>query len=166
MTSSSLIRHPSFTAFALQILLAYEWISGGIEKMTQGRFVSEIEKTLGRFESGNPHGWYVRSILRIAKNAPEIFGQLVQWGELFVGIGLIAAILWYGFGRDRQQSPWTRFIAIPALLGGMFMNINFYYAAGWTNPSTGGLNMLMFWAQLILILFWIHSRDEKAVRTK
>lgn len=161
MKLSSLIRHPYFVPFFIQAVLAYEWISGGLGKIYEGQFVSTIGKTLGRFENGNPHEWYAGSVLRIAKNSPEIFGQLVQWGELLAGIGLIVSILVYGFGRESQWKDMARYVAIPSLLGGAFMNANFYYAAGWTSASTGGLNMVMFWVQVVLILFWVKPWEEK-----
>lgn len=161
MKLSSLIRHPHFVAFSIQAALAYEWISGGLGKIYEGPFVSTIGKTLVRFENGNPHEWYAGSVLRTAKNFPETFGQLVQWGELLAGIGLVVAILVYGLSTQSQWKNMARYTAILSLLGGAFMNANFYYAAGWTSPSTGGLNMLMFLVQAVLILFWMKPWEEK-----
>lgn len=161
MKPSSLIRHPFFIAFSLQAILAYEWLSGGIEKIHGGQFVSNIGKTLSRFENGNPHGWYVGSILHAAKNASGLFGQLVQWGELLAGIGLGITLVVYGLGRQPTLKNTARVLAILSLLGGAFMNANFYYAAGWTSPSTGGLNLLMFLLQIVLIVFWMKPWEEK-----
>ncbi len=163
MKLSSLIRHPYFVTFSIQAVLAYEWISGGLGKIYEGQFVSNIGKTLGRFETGNPHEWYVGSVLRIAKNSPEAFGQLVQWGELLAGIGLVAAILVYGLSRQPQWRNIARYAAILSLLGGALMNVNFYYAAGWTSTSTGGLNMVMLWMQVVLLATWVSAlrKDQK-----
>jgi uncharacterized membrane protein YphA (DoxX/SURF4 family) len=144
-----------------QAVFAYEWISGGLGKIYEGQFVSTIGKTLSRFDNGNPHEWYAGSVLRIAKNSPEIFAQLVQWGELLAGIGVVVAILVYGLSTRSQWKNTARYVAILSLLGGAFMNANFYYAAGWTSPSTGGLNIVMFWIQVVLILFWVKPWEEK-----
>lgn len=163
MKPFSLIRHPFFVAFSLQAVLAYEWLSGGIEKIHGGQFVSNIGKTLSRFETGNPHEWYVGSILHTAKNAPELFGQLVQWGELLAGIGLVIALVMYGLGKQTTLKSAARILALLSLLGGAFMNANFYYAAGWTSPSTGGLNLLMFLLQTVLFFFWLAPSNEKRV---
>jgi hypothetical protein len=137
------------------MILAYEWLSGGWEKVHGGQFVLNIGKTLSRFENGNPHAWYVGSVLRIAKNHPVSFGMLVQWGELLVGIGLVTALILYVFGAWPWSKTSAGLIAVSALLGGVFMNLNFYFAAGWTSPSTSGLNVFMFWVQGALILFWM-----------
>ena len=155
MNPSRLLSHPLFTPFAIQLILAYEWLSAGWEKVYGGQLVPTIEKTLGRFENGNPHGWYVGSMLEITKSHPVAFSMLVQWGELLAGIGLAAALVLYGFSKQPFSKEIARFIAIAALLGGMCMNSNFYFAAGWTSPSTGGLNALMFWIEIVLFVTWM-----------
>lgn len=156
MKLSELYQHPSLAILCIQLVLAYEWLHGAWEKLHGGVFVGGIVKALSRFEVGNPHTWYVRSFLSIAKNYPELFGQLVQWGELLVGIGLVVVVVVYAHSsRVQVVRRAISVLAILALLGGAWMNANFYFAAGWTSPSTSGLNVLMFWVQLILVLFWI-----------
>ncbi len=163
MNLSRLLPHTLFVPFAIQAILAYEWLSGGWEKVRGGQFVLNIGKTLTRFETGNPHEWYVGSILGIAKTHPVIFGTLVQWGEVFTGIGLLVALVLYVLSKQQSSKNLARFIAVAALLGGAFMNLNFYFATGWTSPSTGGLNALMFWVQVVLLFTWVAvaCKDEK-----
>ena len=161
MNSTPLVRHPFFVAFAIQAVIAYEWLVGGWSKLAKGVFVSTMGTTLDRFQQGNPHEWYVDSLLGIAKNSPALFGQLVQWGELFSGIGLIVALLVYGTSSHSLPKKLARSLAITALLGGAFMNANFYFAAGWTSPSTSGLNMMMFWIQVTLLLFWVFINKKE-----
>ena len=132
-----LLSHAFFVPFALQIILAYQWLSAGWEKIHGGQFVVNIGKSLSRFENGNPHEWYVGSLLEIAKEYPDTFGMLVQWGELLTGIGLLGALALYTFSKQQSSKNVARFIGMAALLGGAFMNLNFYFAAGWTSPSTG-----------------------------
>lgn len=162
MHLTRLVSHPLFVTSALQIVLAYEWLSAGWGKISKGTFVSTIGNSFARFEEGNPHGWYVENVLRVAKDYPTLFGMLVQWGELLTGIGLVAALALY---NQRTRPTLKRFaqpIALLSLAGGMFMNLNFYFAAGWANASTGGFNALLFWAQAILFVAWlIPARVEK-----
>ncbi len=155
MKLSSLIRHPYFAPFSLQTVLAFQWIFAGLEKIHAEQFVSTIGKTLSRFENGNPHDWYVGSVLRIAKSYPVTFGMLVQWGEFLAGIGLFVALVLYIFSKQRSTKTLARLIGIAALAAGVFMNVNFYLAAGWTSPSTAGINALMFWMQFVLFLTWV-----------
>jgi hypothetical protein len=155
-----LVSHSLFVPFAVQAILAYEWLSAGWEKISAGQFVPNIGKSLSRFENGNPHEWYVNSVLSSTKNYQVTFGMLVQWGELLAGIGLFVALALYIFSKQQSSKNLARFIGITALLGGAFMNLNFYFAAGWTSPSTGGLNALMFWMQIILLTIWISPRKN------
>lgn len=149
-----LLSHHLFASFATQLVISYVWLSSGWEKVYGGQFVPNIGKTLGRFASSNPHEWYVSSVLEVAKSYPVVFGMLVQWGELLVGIGLAAALILYGFSKRRSFKRSARFVASVALLGGIFMNANFYFGSGWTSPSAEGLNALMFWIQVSLVVVW------------
>lgn len=155
MNLSRLVSHPLFVLFSLQIVLAYEWLSAGWGKIYGGQFVPNMVKSLARFENGNPHDWYVSSLLSSAKSYPTAFGLLVQWGEQLAGIGLLAALVLYVFSKQRSSKCFAQSVSVAALLGGMFMNLNFYFAAGWTSPSTGGLNALLFWVQAVLLAAWI-----------
>lgn len=163
MNLSPLLSHPFFVPFTLQIILAYEWFSSGWEKVRGGQFALNIGKSLARFENGNPHQWYARSVLGVAKSHSTAFGTLVQWGEVLVGVGLLATFVLYVFSKQQSSKNLARFIAVAALLGGAFMNLNFYIAAGWTSPSTRGLNALMFWVQIVLLAAWIVvlRKDQK-----
>ncbi len=155
MNPSRLVSHSFFVPFSIQIILAYEWLSSGLEKVRGGQFIPSIGKSLARFENGNPHEWYARSVLDIAKNHPTAFGILVQWGEVLVGVGLLVALALYAFSRRPSFKSGARSIGIAALLGGAFMNLNFYFAAGWTSSSTGGLNACMFWIEILALVAWM-----------
>lgn len=164
MNSPRFSSHPLFVAFALQVVLGYEWLSAGWEKIYQGQFVPNIGKTFLRFGEGNPHEWYTTTLLQIAKNQPTVFGMFVQWGELLAGVGLLIAVALYGLGKHSSSKNLARYIALVSLLGGAFMNLNFYFAAGWSSSSTGGLNVLMLWIQIILFIAWLTfpKNQEKA----
>lgn len=140
--------------WGIQLFLAYEWAVSGWGKITGGTFVSGMEASLARFSAANPYTWYVDSMLSIAKASPSAFGMAVQWGELLAGIGLIASILLYEFSSSEAVKQLARGTAFAALIGGIFMNLNFFFAAGWTSPSTKGLNVLMTGVQIMLILAW------------
>ncbi len=156
-----LLRHPSFIPLALQSLLAYEWIVGGYTKITGGTFVSGMPDTLTRFATNNPHSWYTSTILAQAQQFPAVFGHLVQWGELLAGVGLLVAAILSTMRSTADVQRAASLIAVPALLGGAFMNANFFFAAGWMSPSTSGLNMVLFWAHIFLLTFWIPLRHTR-----
>jgi uncharacterized membrane protein YphA (DoxX/SURF4 family) len=161
MDLARLLRHPSFIPLAVQTLIGYQWFMGGYTKIMGGAFTSGLPATLERFASKNPHTWYVESLLAQAQNAPVAFGQLVQWGELLAGIGLVAAVILSSARSTASFQRLASWIAVPTLIGGLFMTANFFFAAGWTTPSTSGLNALLFWTQLALLTFWIPLRHTR-----
>lgn len=158
----ALTTHPFFVTFSIQVLLAYEWAFAGIEKIIGGQFVPNMPKVLARFADGNPHTWYVNSFLVWATQIPTVFGHLVQWGEFLAGIGLFLTLILYIFGKVQWQKKLAMSVAIFSLLVGVWMNIQFYFAAGWNNVSTHGLNVILFWTQLILIVFWSYRLKKEA----
>lgn len=155
----SVCRSPFFVPCLIQLVIAYEWIAGGWGKVIGGTFSAGMTKTLVAFGSKNPHAWYVNSVLEAAKKSPELFGQLVQWGELLAGIGLVVSVILYLFVKARVWQGFAKVAAIGALIGGAFMSLNFYLAAGWTSPSTGGLNLMMLLVQVVLIMGW--SKEKR-----
>lgn len=161
MKLSELYRSPFFTLLAVQFVIAYEWLGGGFGKLQGGVFVKGIAKSFAAFEKANPHTWYVNTILNGAKQNAVVFAQLVQWGELLVGIGLVVSILLFVFGKSSTFKRSAAMLAVASLIGGAFMNANFYYAAGWTSASTGGLNMVMFWIEIILLIAWVGRLCQK-----
>lgn len=160
MKLKQLATYPAIVAIAIQLLLAYEWVHGGLGKISGGQFVTGINNSLARFADGNPHAWYVDSVLQTAQHSSQLFGQLVQWGELFAGAGLLMSVILFYLIKNTRIKALVRCTAIAALLGGVTMNLNFYFAAGWSSASTAGLNVLMFWMQIILIYHWLTASKK------
>ncbi len=152
--------HPLFVPSATQLILAYVWFVSGWEKVYKGTFVGGMGTVLERFEKGNPSEWYVDSILRVAKQSPVLFGAFVQWGEVLVGVGLAVSMLLLLPKKRRWTKVFARIIATSALVGAAVLNMSFYFAAGWLNASTKTLNMLMFFVQSILLMYWLFKRDS------
>lgn len=141
----------------ISVVLGYEWFVAGYEKIVGGEFASSLETTLGFFASKNPWPWVASFLNGFAADNAVLFGQLVQWGELAVGVGLILSIaLFVYFGRADQKHV-ALVIAILALTFGALMNVVFYLTAGWTSPSTHGVNLVMFWTQIIIAYGWIQE---------
>lgn len=143
----------------IQIVLGYEWLHGGLEKIeTGGGFVKGLPQTLARFAEKNPYPWMKDFLLGPATAGASFFGNLVQWGEVLAGLGLIAGALYLLFLAGRLNGLLQRVAGILvgiALLGGMTMNAFFYLAAGHTSPSTSGINLVMFFSQLALLGYWV-----------
>ncbi|MBU1131750.1 hypothetical protein KKC32_00650 [Patescibacteria group bacterium] len=153
----------SLLYFALiQILFGYEWFFGGWEKIMGKKFVEELPGTLGFFASKNPCGWIKSFLEGFAINNASLIGYSVMWGELLIGIILVAAGLYFIFSK---KDVWLRIfvrLSVIACVGGALMNGVFYLAAGWSSPSTSGINVIMFWTQIIFIalLYKLSARKK------
>jgi uncharacterized membrane protein YphA (DoxX/SURF4 family) len=142
------------TLIFIQLLVGYEWLHAGLEKIIHGSFPGTMAKTLVSFSSQNPHAWYAKTVLAHAATRPELFGQLVQWGEFMTGLALIATALLWATNRIHSSTLWIIACIAPLIIG-IVLNLNFYLAAGWMSPSTSTLNAFMGWIELILIVSWV-----------
>jgi thiosulfate dehydrogenase [quinone] large subunit len=121
---------------AIQIFLGYEWVMSGLSKVLSGTFVSGLADEMTD-KSAGLSGWY-KSFLdgTVIPNA-ELFGVLVQVGELALGVVLIAtAILWLTrwstLGLGARQ-----LLLVVIVLSGVattIMNVNFHLANGASHP--------------------------------
>lgn len=141
----------------IQTVLAYEWWSAGWEKVSSPGFVADIGKTLGYFASTNPFPWYKDFLLGFAAKNATVFAYAVEWSQVAIALALAASAVILAYGRNEGLRRNARVVAVLALAGGMLMNANFYLAAGWTGPGTKGSNVVMFWAQAMLLYVWISA---------
>lgn len=121
------------------------WFRSGLGKFTSGNFVENLPKTLERFSSQNPHSWYKDLLGPIGSNS-QLWGNLVMYGEL---VGSLVLLTGVAMGLLKNTPRPLVALMILSLLGLSFMNLNFYLASGWTSPSSEGLNLLMFFIQII-----------------
>jgi len=115
--------------------LGFQWFMAGIEKLLDPNFAGALPKTLVFFASQNPYSWMAGLINNYFIPQAGIFAVLVSWGETLGGLALMLGML-------------TNL----ALLGLIFLNSVFFLAAGWTSPSTLGLNLLMGFLEAVLLL--------------
>ncbi len=120
----------------IQIIIGYEWLTSGITKVASGDFVSGLAADL-KEQSGDAAHWYKSFLDGTVIPNGELFGVLIEVGELAVGIGLIAAaIVWL--------VRWTRLsdrgrvavliVTMLSTLGAIFMALNFHLASGANHP--------------------------------
>lgn len=152
----------SLVFVGVQLVIALQWLLAGIEKAADSGFRDGLEKTLGAFASKNPYAWYTSLLTDAFIPNAAGYAQAVSISEICIGIGLLialAATLTPKIPRAIAASA-----GIASLVVGLFLNANFYFAAGWTGPSTAGLNVLMFWIQAICLAAWILWLRERPLR--
>jgi thiosulfate dehydrogenase (quinone) large subunit len=126
----------------VRVYLGYLWLAAGIGKVMEGGWIGAgaggavkgfaqgaLQQTGG--EHPQVTGWYAGFLENAVIPNAALFSYLVTFGEILVGLGLIAG-------------PFT---GIAAFFGG-FMNASFIFA------GTAGANPLMFILAILLMLAW------------
>lgn len=137
-------------------IIGYEWLQSAYSKFQPG-FLEGMPKTLGFFTAKNPNQFYV-DFLKMSD--PQVLGNLTRFTELAVGAGFViaAVALLFKFGPKNILAA----IGALAALGGAFLNLNFFLAAGHTSPSTKGINVVMGLTQLVLLAYFFKLGNKKA----
>jgi thiosulfate dehydrogenase (quinone) large subunit len=126
----------------VRIYVGYEWFLAGWEKIHNSVWVGEKSGTalqgfiMGALKkSGGAHpdvyGWYAEFLKSFVLPHASTFSQIVAFGEVTVGIGLILGL----------------FTGLAAFFGA-FMNMNYLFA------GTVSINPMLFLLELLLILAW------------
>lgn len=64
-----------------------------------------------------------------------------MWGEVIAAVLIIFPVIYYLF--KKTWSKGVALVLVSGLLLSTFLNLTFWLSAGWTNPSTDSLNLLM-----------------------
>lgn len=126
----------------VRLYVGYEWLMAGWGKVTSDTWVgSEAGTAIAGFLKGallktagahpDVSGWYANFLQNAIMTHPVLWSNIVAWGELAVGIGLILGA----------------FTGIAAFFG-LFMNLNYLLA------GTVSTNPVLFTLSIGLILAW------------
>lgn len=126
------------------------WARSSLGKLSEGKFVDSLAATLTRFAEKNPYPLVKDFLNTIAIPNSKVIGNLTMWGEVVVGLTLTlpVALLF-----SKKPPSWVKPLVIVGLIGGMWLNLVFWFAAGYSSPSTDSLNLLMFLTQLIGLIY-------------
>lgn len=130
---------------AVQAIIGWEWLMSGGNKLLSGSFPQSLAETLTGMMKNNPDGWYVSFLQHTILPQSVLYGYMIEWAEVTIGIILLggAAVL---LGQPRRKGqPQYRltvlysFAAMGAALTGAFLTINFHFlAGGWIFPWFDG----------------------------
>src|SRR5262245_24364029 len=103
----------------VRLYTGYFFLKYGLEEVTVGFGGAEVHGTLAKWAAGPAYDFYIPFLQRIAIPHAGLFAPLVAYGELAVGVLLLAGCV-------------TRLAA----LGGIFLCLNFLFASGVPIVST------------------------------
>jgi thiosulfate dehydrogenase [quinone] large subunit len=154
----------------VQLVLAYEWLVSGINKLLNPNFTVQLASTLRQNMNGNPYSWYVSFLRQIVLPHATLFGVLTELGELAIGITLVVStVLWW----RRPHGRLTLYVggaACLALAGAVLLPLNFFFMSGsplpWINPANAfneGMTIDMLVPLLSVALLVANLRAVRAV---
>lgn len=136
-------RLPLIGLLLVQIFIGYLWFMSGLVKIVRGGFPTGLADELTDKSEGTI-AWYKSFLDSVVIPNSSMFGYLIMFGELLIGIALIAGALIWLFRWERLPLNVRTLVLlgiILAAIGGIFMNINFHLANGdahpWLLPKDG-----------------------------
>jgi hypothetical protein len=86
------ISSPNLALAGLQLLVGYEWLVSGVDKVLLGAFPDRIGGLLtAAVSGGHLPGFFAALLQNIVLPNAQFFGVIIEWGELLAGLGLVAA---------------------------------------------------------------------------
>jgi hypothetical protein len=152
---------------AIQAILGWEWLTSGGNKLLLGTFPQSLADTLTSMMKDNPNGWYVSFLQNSILPHSVLYGYLIEWTEVVLGVILLGgAVLLLGQPRRKGQPQYRLMLAysiaaIAAALVGAFMTVNFHFMAGmgilpWFDASAAngeGIDLDALLPPLSLVIF-------------
>jgi hypothetical protein len=164
---------PNIALAGLQLLIGYEWLLAGGDKLLLGAFPAQLGGMLLTFVSGGHLVGFFTAILQglVAPNA-VLFGYLIELGETLAGLGLMAAglvaLLRPLAGRYLSGTGATMFVfgdrllarlASIAAIGAGLLGVSYFFLDGlpepWFVPSVafgGSIDTGLFLAVASVVL--------------
>lgn len=127
------------------------YLRSGWGKISGGQFIAGLPETLSKFSSKNPYPWIQSFLKDTAIPNSVTFGFMTMWGELLVALALILSAAY--ILASNKNTTLTASILIFGLIGGMFLNAVFWFSAGWTSASTDSVNLVMFFVELVGVVY-------------
>ena len=164
---------PNIALAGLQIIVGYEWLLAGGDKLLLGGFPAQLGKLLLTIVGGGQLLGFFAAILRelVVPNA-VFFGYLIEWGETLAGLGLVTAgllaLLSPLFERSLGGRNAAMFVsglrlverlALIAALGAGLLGLSYFFLDGlpkpWFVPSIafgGSIDIGLFLAAASMVL--------------
>lgn len=164
---------------AIQALVGWEWVVSGSNKILSGDFPQGLVATLQQGIQGNPNGWYVSFLQSVVLPHSVLFGYLIEWTELTIGVVLLAcALLLLGAPRRRGEPQHTLVVGFFALgsivvVLGAFLCINFHFWRGGgiipgigADPNDGSIDLDALIPPLSLVILIANLAFIKVLRSE
>lgn len=168
---------PNVALAGLELLVGYEWLASGVDKLLFGSFPGALGGLLApTLSGGRLPGFFVALLRALVVPNAVAFGYLIEWAETLAGLGLIAAgmiALLRPLVRRRLVGGWAAAFALAerllyrlaliAAAGTALLGLSFFFLDGlpapWFTPSIaygGALDTGLFLAATSVVLLMSH----------
>jgi hypothetical protein len=166
-------QHPNIALAGLQLIIGYEWLLAGGDKLLLGGFPAQLGKLLlGIADGGQLPGFFASLLRELVVPHAVLFGYLIEWGETLAGLGLVItgllALLRPLVERSLSGRSAAMFVsgfrlverlASLAALGTGLLGLSYFFLDGlprpWFVPSIafgGAIDMGLFLAAASVVL--------------
>lgn len=149
----------------LQIVLAYEWLVSGLDKLANRHFDSQLVSLLQQGSQGSRYGWYVSLLRTFVLPNHTVFALLVQVTEPAVGLALLMGGALGLFRPHTRIAIYGALAASAALLGSTLLCLNYFFQGDCPVPSVNpsnsfvpGVSINIFVALISLVLLVTNLR--------
>ena len=139
---------PNIALAGLQLLLGYEWLLAGGDKLLLGKFPAQLGgMLLTLVGGGHLVGFFVAILQGLVAPHAVLFGYLIELGETLAGLGLIAAglvaLLRPLVGRHLSGTSARMFVfgdrllgrlALFAAIGAGLLGVSYFFLDGLPRP--------------------------------
>jgi thiosulfate dehydrogenase (quinone) large subunit len=135
-------RSARYILAALEAIVGWEWLMSGGNKLLSGTFAQGLADALNNGIKDNPNGWYVAFLQQTVIPHSTLFGYLIEWSEIMIGIILLGGALVLLGKPPMPGDPQYRFavgysiavIIVSAVA--ILQNVNFhFFMGGWVIPT-------------------------------
>lgn len=179
-TSATLTTSANIAIAGLQLVIGYQWLVSGIDKLLLGTFPTQIGQLLTiQIGSGKLPGFFAALLRSVVAPNAALFGYAVMLGETLAGLGLIVAglftLLRPVFEARASGRLWAVFATTDRLVaalapyaagGAGLLGLSYYLLDGaptlWFTPSLayGGAiapGMVLALASLALLIAQVYA---------
>ncbi|TME06473.1 MAG: hypothetical protein E6I80_13800 [Chloroflexi bacterium] len=135
-------RSTRYLLAAIEAIIGWEWLMSGGNKLLSGTFPQGLAGVLSDGMKDNPNGWYVNILQAVIVPHSVIWGYLIEWSEVAIGLVLLGgALMLLGEPRMRGEAQHGLavaycYIVILAAAGAAFQTVNFHFLmGGWIFPT-------------------------------
>lgn len=172
-TISAAAPAPNIALAGLELLVGYEWLASGVDKLVFAGFPAALGGLLaGTLSGGRLPGFFAALLRALVVPNAVVFGYLIEWSETLAGLGLIAAglvALLRPLAQRHLSGGWSVAFALAARLldrlapiaaaGTVLLGLSFFFLDGlptpWFAPSIaygGAVDTGLFLAAASVVL--------------